>query len=91
MSAAAEEMNNLSNSGIHNLKPVRDSIGELRALCQRKIDAQESFNDACKAVADKAGLRGPVLAQYVTALVKDKEDEYHEKATQLGLLFDEMD
>ena len=65
-------------------------LENLRALCQAKIDANESFTDACKAVAESANIHPSALATYVTALVEDTLEKQHEKAEQLSLLFDEL-
>ncbi len=73
------------------LTEVKRALPELRALCQRKIDAQDSFREAVKAVAEKAGMNAQALSAYVTAVVRGKEDEHHERARQLDLLFEEFD
>lgn len=77
-------------TGPLKLKPVRDALSELRGLCQRAIDASESYGDACKAVAEKAGLEHTVLKGYVTALVRDKMADHAKKAGQISLLLDEL-
>lgn len=73
---------------------IRAIIGprenELRALCQRKIDAAEAFADAVKAVAEKVNIKPAVLSRYITALVRDKAEQYEAEAKQLALLFDEL-
>jgi hypothetical protein len=84
------EIDNSTSIGAIDMKKVRGSLNELRALCRRKIDAAEAFADACKSVAEKAGLKPPVLTAYVNALVRDKMEEHEEKARQLSLLFEEI-
>lgn len=74
-----------------SLGAIKDSLDELRDLCQKKIDASENFKTACKAVADKSRIDATVIAQYVTALVRDKMEEMAGKAEQLELLFTELD
>src|SRR3990167_5063312 len=82
LSAAAKGIN------LHELS--ESAMGNLRALCQAKIDAAESFTDACEAVADKANLQPAALSAYVNAVVRDKIEKAEEKASQLALLFDEL-
>lgn len=74
-----------------SLGAIRGSLDELCDLCQKKIDAGENFKVACKAVAEKSRVDATVIAQYVTALVRDKMEEMASKAEQLELLFTELD
>lgn len=76
--------------GVHRIQVVQERIHELRGLCQVKLDAAESYSDAIKAVAEKAGIHHAALAAYVNAVVRGKEKERHEKAKQLDLLFEEL-
>lgn len=73
------------------LGAIQNSLEELRDLCQKKIDAGENFKVACKAVAEKSRIDATVIAQYVSALVRDKMEEMAGKAEQLELLFTELD
>lgn len=79
------------DTGPLKLKPVRDSLSELRGLCQMAIDAAERYTDACKAVAEKAGLEPSVLKGYVTAAVRDKLADHAKRAGQMSLLLEELD
>lgn len=69
---------------------VLDALEELEIACQRKIDATDSFNDACKAVAIKAGIEPNVLSSYITARVKDTLEKQQKKSDQMALLFEEI-
>ena len=76
----------VTNLGTVNVSAIKESLPELRALRQAKIDAAESFSDAAKGAAEKAGCRPDVLKAYVTALVKDKEQDFAEKCGQMDML-----
>ena len=72
------------------LAPVRDALRELEGWYRRKVDVDESFSDACKAVARKAHIEPAVLKAFIAARVKDQGAAKRKAASQLSLLFDEI-
>ena len=72
-----------------NLSEIKSSIGELEAVCNRKIEAAEDFKNAIQVVAIKAGLLPGVLSQYIIARVTDSVKKKTRSAEQLSFLFGE--
>ena len=79
-----------ATKGVNFSELSRAKIDNLRGLCQAKIDAAESFSDACTALAQQATIQPAALASYITAMVKDTLEKTQEKANQLSLLFEEL-
>jgi len=73
-----------------NLTEIRNSIPELEAACNRKIEAQEDFKNAIQIAALKAGLLPGVLSQYIVARCTDSVKKKARSAEQLQLLFVEI-
>lgn len=86
-----KQLNQQASGGAIKIAAVLDALPELELACQRKIDAAESFADACKAVATKAGIEASVISTYVTAKVKDTLEKQQKKVEQLNLLFEETE
>jgi len=72
------------------LAEIRSAIHELEAACNRKIEANEDFQNVVKLVALKAGVNPSVLATYVTAVCNDTLKKKEAQTEQLALLFDEL-
>ncbi len=83
-----EQIMDTVGSGLRAVIGPREA--ELRALCQRKIDAAESYRDAIKAVAEKANIKPTALSRYITAMVRDKAEDYEAEEERLSLLFEEL-
>lgn len=86
-----KKLNQQASGDAIKIAAVLDALPELERACQRKIDAAESFTDACKAVALKAGIEPSVVSTYVTAKIKDTLEKQQKKAEQLNLLFEEAE
>jgi hypothetical protein len=68
-------------------KVIKNNIDELLGRYQKMVSARDSFNDAVKTQAEKAGLMASVVRRYVTAHAKDKTKEAQRDCEQLSLLF----
>ena len=69
-------------------KPVKDRINDLIALKVKADEAADKFNDAIKAVAEKAGLLASVVRKFVNARAGEKYEEESRKVEQLSLIFE---
>lgn len=65
-----------------------DHISELEDLCTLKIAAEDKLNQAINEVAEKYKFDKTVLRQFITARVRDKEEEFHKRQDQMSFLFD---
>lgn len=78
---------------VNKVDEVREALPELERWATKMFDVAESFNDACKAVSEKANIDASVLKQYVKARVKDREGAFEKKMSDsqllLGLFIDE--
>lgn len=72
------------------LSEIRDSMPQLEAACNAKIEVSETFADLCKLVALKTGVDASVLSTYITAVCKDTLNKKQQQVEQLQLLFDEL-
>jgi hypothetical protein len=72
------------------LGEIRQSMPQLEALCNHKIEATEEFSDLCRLVALKAGINPSVLATYITAVCNDTLKKKEMQTEQLTLLFEEL-
>jgi hypothetical protein len=72
-----------------NLSEIRSRLGNLEALCHRKIEAAEDFKNAVQVAAIESGVLPGVLTQYITARVTDSVNKKARSAEQLSLLFGE--
>ena len=88
MADAAEDVTHVPRA----IRPdeIRQALPDLRAQCQRAIDAAESFRDAAKAVAARAGIEPAALTAYVRAVVTDKLKAQKTRAEQMTLLLEEF-
>lgn len=77
-------------SGGFKVTEVEKTLPDLEAQCQRAIDAQASFTDACKATAERSGIEPGVLKSFVSAKVKDTLEKQRTKAEQMQLLLEEV-
>ena len=71
-------------------KPLKDAIDDLIALHGKKQNANDKFNAAVKAVAEKSGLLSSVVRKLVNARAGDKWEEESRKVVQLGIVFEEV-
>jgi hypothetical protein len=69
-----------------DLSLVRDRMQHLVSLHAAKSAAATDFNEACKSVAQRAGIKPAVLAKYVSVTAADKVSEEKAKNQQLSLL-----
>lgn len=74
-----------------HIEAVRESIGELEKLFTKAKAAKEALREAITKVAEKSGIRPDVINSYVKSRCNDRLDEYQTKATQLSLLFEEVE
>ena len=74
-----------------NLTALRDSIPELEAACNRKIEAQEDFKNMVQVQALTLGILPGVLSQYIVARCTDTVKKKARSAEQLSLLFGEIE
>lgn len=90
------------NNPIAHIKPkpmkvIEDALEDLERLCTLKLAAAETFSKACAAVSEKSWkeshikLDSSVIRSYVTARVRNRIEEYNERAEQMNLLMDDVD
>lgn len=58
-------------------------IAELRQCCHDAMDYAGAFSDACKAQAEKYGIKPGALKRYVKALEGDKVDDAEAESEDL--------
>lgn len=73
-----------------NLNEIERSLEGLEGLYRRKKTAAEDFNEAVKAVAEKANIDKAALTAFVGARVGEKFQDVKKKAEQMDLLFTEV-
>ncbi len=73
---------------IIKLEAVSDRINHLIKLHTSATEAATDFNDAIKAVAEKAGLNASAVRKYVIARAGESFEDKKKEVVQLGLLFD---
>ena len=71
----------------HGTVPER-IISELRSGRARAKDATQAYSDACKAQAERYGIKPAALKRYIAALEDDKVDEAAAEAADLERLID---
>jgi len=72
-----------------NLSVLRDKIGHLEGLFNRKQEAAQDYKDAAQVVAIEAGIIPSVLNQFIAARATDTVSKKSRSAEQLSLLFGE--
>lgn len=90
MSSAAAKKESAEVVDLDKLIHVREALGELENLYRQKQAAAESFTEGCNRIGEKAGIDHKVLKKYIEARVKDKVEEFHHRAEQMDLLFNEL-
>ena len=73
-----------------NLTALRQSLPELEAACNHKLEAAEDYKNAVTVCALTSGIMPAVLSQYIVARVTDTVAKKARSAEQLNLLFDEI-
>ncbi len=63
-------------------------ILELRQACATAADYSGAFSDACKAQAEKHGIKPGALKRYIKALEGDKLDDAEQEAEDLQALIE---
>jgi hypothetical protein len=63
-------------------------IEELRAACHTAVDYAGAFADACKAQAEKYGIKPGALKRYVKALEGDKLEDVEAETDDLQALIE---
>ena len=69
---------------------LKKHVKELEDLYQKKKDAGDAYKLAIKAVAEKSGMMGTVVAQVIKARMQDKVEDMQRETAQLALCFDQL-
>lgn len=69
-------------------KPLKDAVAELMVLNEKADAAKDKFNDAVKAVAEKAGMLAKVVRKAVKAKANDNIQEAEREAEQLSIAYE---
>jgi hypothetical protein len=69
---------------------LKDKVADLVHLHNKAAAAAETYGDAIKTTAEKAGLLASVVRKFVAARAGEKFEEEKKKAEQLSLVFDEV-
>ena len=83
-------MSETLEKGFIEVSLVKTNIHRLVALRKAAEDAAEDYNEACKLVAGKAGIKEAALKKFVTARAGDKYEDKKVECGQLHLLFEEL-
>lgn len=87
-----EVMNAAGADGTVRLDELKGAtLRNLENLAHAKAAAADAFSEACKGVAEKAGLDAGVLKRYVTARVNDRLEKFRRESGQMELLVGELE
>ena len=91
------EVNHRRNHGKRRNRPDADrrQARTLRRPLPRQACGSDrlqwtDFNEACKAIGQKARVEASVLSKFITARIAETSDKAAKDASQLSMLFDEV-
>ena len=72
------------------MSEVKDKIDYLLQLYKASEDAGNTYGEAVKSIAEKAGLQSSVVRKFVSARASEKFDDKKRDCEQLQLCFDKI-
>lgn len=78
------------STGIVEINVVKANLPRLVALRLAAEIAADDYNNGCKTVAGRAGIKESALKKFVTARAGEKFEEKKAECEQLYLLFEEL-
>lgn len=84
------DMTDARNVRVVDYEAIRSASTELETLAYAAKAARDTFSEAVKAAASKAGVDAAVLRAFITSRIADDPSKKAARAEQLSLLFVEV-